>query len=209
MNAFEHTMASKIKTYDVFIAHGAADAQAAADFAVVFRANGLEPFTGEEIGHGDDVSDMVWEALAESKALVAVISRSELTPSVALEIGAAQAWNKPIYAVVTDPATIRLPASLAHVRHITPSGIEEVIFDLKRSAEALTAEEEGVLAEIYSESGVPVDAFFLDHNQLQKLTEKFNKKSGKAVRGEKLLYELLRMRKRGRLSAGSVQRKRT
>ena len=202
-------MASKLKFYDVFIAHSAADARSAADLAAVFRANGLEPFTGEEISPGDDVSDVVWEALAESKALIAVISRSELSSSVALEIGAAQAWNKPIYAVVTDPASIRLPASLARVRHITPSAIEEVIFDLKRSAEALTAEEENVLAELYTESGVPVDAFFLDHYQLRKLTEKFNKRAGKAVRGEKLLYELLRMRKRARLSAAPMHRKST
>ncbi|HEV7225667.1 MAG TPA: toll/interleukin-1 receptor domain-containing protein [Pirellulales bacterium] len=190
-------MATSAKTYDIFISHGAADSKAAADLAAVLRANDLEPFTGDEVGAGENFTDLMWEALAESKALLAILSRSELSSSMAFEIGAAQAWSKPIYAIVADPSSVRLPASLAHVRHIAPGGIEEVIYDLKHSADVLTAEDQRVLAEAYSESGVSVDAFALDHQQLRKLTEKFNRKTGKIVTGERLLFEMLRMRKRG------------
>ena len=46
-----------------------------------------------------------WEALAESRALLTILSPSGLTSSMELEIGAARAWNKPIYGVVTDPSS--------------------------------------------------------------------------------------------------------
>ena len=193
-------MASKTKTYDVFISHSAADSRAAAELATVLRANGLEPFTGEEVDLGEDISDVVWEALADCKALLAIVSRSELSSSMAFEIGAAQAWSKPIYAIVADPSSVRLPASLARVRHVAPGGIDEVIYDLKHSAEGLSAEDQRVLAEVHSESGVSVDSLALDHQQLRKLTERFTKKTGRVVTGEKVLSELFRMRKLGRLS---------
>jgi hypothetical protein len=45
------------------------------------------------------------------------------------------------------------------LRMSPPGGIEEVIYDLKHSAEALSAEDQRALAEVYSESGVSVDGF--------------------------------------------------
>lgn len=198
-------MASKAKTYDVFISHSAADSKAAAELATVLRANDIEPFTGEEIAAGEDISDITWEALADSKALLAIVSRSELSSSMAFEIGAAQAWSKPIYAIVADPSSVRLPASLARVRHVAPGGIDEVIYDLKHSTEALSAEDQHILAEMYSDSDISVDSLALDHLQLCKLTESFNKKADKAVTGERLLFEMLRMRKRGALQRFSAK----
>lgn len=201
-------MASNTKTYDVFLSYSAADSKAAAELATVLRDNGLEPFTGEEVGLGEDISDVMWEALADSKALVAIVSRPDLSSSMAFEIGAAQAWSKPIYAIVADPSSVRIPASLARVRHVAPGGIDEIIYDLKHSTEAFSAEDQQLLAEMHSESGVSVDSLALNHQQLRKLTERFNKKTGKGVTGEKVLSELLRMRKLGRLPARRARPKR-
>jgi len=190
-------MISKSKTYDVFISYSAADAQLAASAADALRHNGLEPFTESEIDASQNLSDAVWEALSESKALIAILSRSELSPSMGVEIGAAQAWAKPIYAVVTDPASVRLPSSLVGVRVFAAGGIEDIILDIVRSADTLSEEDRHMLSEVYVKNGTSVDRFALDHQQLRRVTERFNKKAGKNIPGERLLWEMLTMRKRG------------
>ena len=51
------------------------------------RANGLEAITDEELLASKDLGDALWEALAESRALLVVLSRPGLTPSMAIELG--------------------------------------------------------------------------------------------------------------------------
>lgn len=189
------------KSYDVFISHTPADTALAASLADTFRLNGLEPFTDQEMLTVENWSNAIWEALAGSKALVAILSHAEPSPSMGVEIGAAQAWSKPIYVMVTDPASTRLPVSLAHVRIVSPGGIEEVIHDIKRASIELNDDDRQVLGDVYGQMGVPVDQFALDQRHLRRITEEFHRASGKRLTGERLLSELLRMRKRGTLPA--------
>jgi TIR domain/Nucleoside 2-deoxyribosyltransferase len=194
-------MIKKATPYDVFISHAAADAKLATSFAKAFRLSGLEPFTDYDVSTSENVSDTVWEALAVCKALVAILSHAELSPAMSVEIGAAQAWNKPIYAVVSDPASIRLPSALSRMRLVVPGAIEDIIRDIKTSADELTDDDRETLQAIYLEIGVPLDRFASDHLHLRRLTQQFNRRSRKQVSGERLLAELLRMRKRGKLPA--------
>lgn len=189
------------KSYDVFISHTAADTALAASVADTFRMYGLEAFTDKEMLAVENWSDAIWEALADSKALVAILSRSEPSPSMGVEIGAAQAWSKPIYVMVTDPASTRLPLALAHVRIVSPGGIEEIIHDIQRASTELNDDDRRILAEVYVQIGVAVDRFALDQRQLRRITDAFNRAVGKQLTGERLLSELLRMRKRGALPA--------
>ena len=68
-----------------------------------------------------------WEALAESRALLTILSPSGLTSSMELEIGAARAWNKPIYGVVTDPSSTRVPPAFTRVDLYTAGRVQEII----------------------------------------------------------------------------------
>src|SRR2546421_12134310 len=108
-------MANRKKTYDVFISHSVTDAPLAVELANVCRASGLEAITGQELLPGGEASDALWEALAESRAVLAVLSPSGPTPSMGIEIGAAWAWNKPIFAIVTQPSFTRLPEALSGI----------------------------------------------------------------------------------------------
>ena len=91
-------------TYDVFISHSATDADLAKEIASASQASGLNAITYAELLPDTNASDALWDALAESTALLAILPRSGPTPAMSIEFGAARAWNKPIFGVVTDPA---------------------------------------------------------------------------------------------------------
>ncbi len=192
-------MASHSKPYDVYISHSAGDSPLATELAKVCRASGLEAMTGLELSPGAEVSNSLWEALAESRALLAILSPSGPTPSMGIEIGAAWAWNKPIFAIITEPSFTRLPASMADLKVYPPGRIGDVIEAIKLSGQQLSDEDRSLLAEVFREIGVSVDRLALDPKHLQKLVKQFCTRAGKTIPGERLLSELLRMRKQGEL----------
>lgn len=189
----------KKKVVDVFITHAAEDAKLAGELAVTCRANGLDAVTHADLAPGTDASDALWEALAESSALLAILRPTGPTPSMAIELGAARAWNKPIFAVATDLSSARAPAGLADLRFYSPGRIDDVISAIVASRKELSDEDRVVLARLYSEAGVSVDRLALDLNQLGSLARQFRSLTGKTVSGERLLSELLRLRKQGKL----------
>src|SRR5882757_5740728 len=89
--------------YDVFISHASADAEAADMLANSFRAADIAPFYALIVEPSDDVADAVWEALAESAAVVAILSPNSINEHLVLEIGAAKAWNKPVFLFLNGP----------------------------------------------------------------------------------------------------------
>jgi hypothetical protein len=190
------------KTYDVFVSHSTDDARVAVEIANACRANGLDAITYAELLPATNVSDALWEALAESRALLAVLSRSGPTPSMAIELGAARAWNKPIFGVVTDPTLTDLPPGLSGIHLYTLGRIEDVIRAIKLSGKELTEDDRSLLARLYTEIGVSVDQLALDPRRLEELVRRFSAGAGKTVPGERLLSELLRMRKQGKLRGG-------
>jgi hypothetical protein len=201
-------MIETIKTYDVFISNSAGDAKLAAEIASAFRANGLDAFTSAELAPGANISDALWEALAESRAFLAVLPPSGPTPAMTVELGAARAWNKPIYGLVTDPTAARLPLDLSHIRLFTPGRIEEVIRAVKVAGQELTDADRDLLAKAYSDIGISVDQLALQPRHLEKLAHRFSAGTGKSVSGEHLLSELLRLRKQGRLAKGGLAHRR-
>lgn len=192
-------MTTHSKTYDVFISHSAGDAPLAAELARDFRASGLEAMTGMEISPGGEVSKTLWEALAESWALVVILSPLGPTPSMGIEIGAARAWNKPMFVLVTEPSSTRLPPYMAGIKVYPATRIEDVVDAIKVSGQQLSEEDRSLLATLFGEIGASVDQLALEPKQLQELVTRFTARSGKAVSGERLLSELLRLRKRGLL----------
>src|SRR5258707_580145 len=168
------------KTNDVFVSHSTRDATLAREVASACRASGLEAVTIAELlsDEGEDVGDALWEALAESRALLAILSPSGLTPSMAIEIGAARAWNKPIFAVVTDPAVTRLPPALPGIRLYTIGRIQDVINAIQLSDRELTDEDRSYLTKLYADMGVSVDQLILNPRQLGELVKKYNRSRG-------------------------------
>lgn len=200
-------MAPVNKVYDVFLSHAAAETTLAREVAGACRVNGIEAFTDADLSPGADVSDAVWDALAECRALVLILSTSGLTSSMWVEIGAAQAWNKPIYAIVTDPA-MSPPPALARIPLYPVGRREEIVRAIKGSTQQWSNENRSLLARLYSEIGVPVDELVVNPGSLTKLVKQFRTKSGASVSGEEVLSELLRLRKQRLLPRTGGQRRR-
>jgi hypothetical protein len=192
-------MAKTDKPFDVFISYSAPDAALVLEVANRFRAADLEAFTHADPLTGPIDGDLLWEALAESRAWLAILSPSGLTPSMAIEFGAARSWNKPIYAVATDPASTRPPRALSGIRLDSIGRLPDIIQDIKANVRQLSDEDRDFLAQLYAEKGIGADQFALHPEELEDLAERFHKARGKNVPGERLLSELLRLRKQGML----------
>ena len=204
--AFEITMPSRNKTYDVFISHSACEAPLAAELANACRAGGLETATDGELSSARDAGDAVREAVVESWAFVAVISKLAPTPTMNIEIGAAWGWNKPMFVIVTEPSVTQLPAPLTRAGVYPPERIGDVIAAIKSSGRQITDDDRAILAEVYRAVGVPVDELALDEEHMQDLVKRFKARARKKVSEERLLSELFRMRKQGRLSKNRAVR---
>jgi hypothetical protein len=192
-------MPSIVKTHDVFVSHSASDVAVATQIAETCRANGLDTIAQTEIPLGEKFSDALWDALAESRALLFIISDTEPTPSMAVELGAARAWNKPIFGLLTDTTAMRLPSGFRDIPLYPINRIDEVIRAIKLTTEELSDADRITLAQIHAELDVSVDHLAIDSKSLQSLVRRFRESTGKLVPGEHLLSELLRLRKQGKL----------
>jgi hypothetical protein len=191
-------MAKRNRLCDVFIANSPGDATLATAIANTCHASGLEAITNAELPPELETSNALWEALAECRALIVILPPSGPTASMWIEIGAVRAWNKPIFGVSTDPST-RLPSALSDIRFYVTTRIDELINAIKSADRDLSEADASVLAEVYEEIGKSVDQLILEPKLRQRLVRRFTARSRKAVTEERLLSELLRMRKQRRL----------
>jgi hypothetical protein len=199
-------MASIGKTYDVFISHSAADAMLATEIAKACRTSGLDTVTDAELSADEgSLWDTLWDALAESRGVLIILSSSGTTTGMAIELGAARAWNKPIFGIVADPSNSRLPPGLSGISLYPAARIDDVIKAIKLSGQELSDHDRSKLAKLYSEIGMPVDQLTLDPKHRDHLVKRFHSQTGKLVQGERLLSELLRMRKQGKLLKTSAK----
>ncbi len=197
-------MPKLIKPFDVFISYSSKDAAIALDVAAACRQSGLEAFTVKDLPAGEDWGDAIWQALAESIAMLIILSPSGPNTWMTIEIGAASAWKKPVYALVTDPSSTRLVPGLTEVRLYTVGRLPDVIRSIQASLLQLTDEDRTVLTQVFSTMGLRSDQLALEPKQLETLAKKFARRRGKAVEGERLLSELFRLRKQGRLAGNRV-----
>lgn len=202
-------MTAPRKTNDVFISHSAEDSWLASRIAEACRLNGLDAITDGELLAGDNPGDLVWDAVAESRAVLVILSRSGLTPSMGIEVGAAQAWNKPMFGIIPDPTYTDIPSGLSGLHLYTPARIPDVIRAIKHSSAELSEDDRASLIGLYGDLGIPVDQLTLDPRDLEALVSRFREATGKSLSGERILTELLRMRKRGQLKTMAKSRPRT
>src|SRR5207244_1403323 len=110
----------------------------AVEIANASQASGMEPLTTGELAGAKDMYDALWDALTESRALFVVLPSTGPTPSMAVEIGAARAWNKPIFAIVRDPSSAQASPVLSGVRLYPIGGVDDALNTIKRSAAQLS-----------------------------------------------------------------------
>lgn len=197
-------MPSKSTTYDIFISHGSKDTSLAVEVAKSLQAHGLECFSPSALPAGANIEESMWQAMAESQALVVVIATTEPSTGIGFEIGAALAWGKPVYVIIADPANTQLSPMVSGapgVRLYPPSRIDEVAVDIQRAQDRLSQEDIATLIGEYRRIGLPVDRLTLDAGKLSELTRNFHKHSHRQAPAERLIWHLLHLRKKGKLPA--------
>jgi hypothetical protein len=186
-------------TCDVFISHNSQDKQFAVEIAEVLRSYDLQVFIDSEIPVGSKIDDAIWDAMAESQALVAVVSAAEPSAWLAIEMGAAKAWNKPMYGIVSEPSLVRVPSAFHDLLLFPRSRIEDVALEIKRSSEPLTKAEIDVLIESFLLKATPVDQLFFQPQSVSEIIEEIQSQTGRRIPSEQVLRTLIRLRKQGQL----------
>ncbi len=193
-------MSVQTTTYDVFLSYSLTEARTAGLVERALTEAGLDVFNPARADPGLPTQEMLWKVLAESAALVVIIHPQRAPGSnTAVELGAAMAWHKPIYVVRAGNGTAKPPAYLERFPAFPLSRIEDVVTSIKRSLRTLSDEERETLCEVYAEMGVSADQLLSDPASLEDLAQKFNSRSNTSYAGERLIQELLRLRKSGKL----------
>ena len=197
-------------TFDVFVSHSSRDREFAADVAGRLKFEGLQPFYDASIPLGQEISKAIWDALAECHAFIVIVSPDSTPDAMGMvELGAATAWNKPIFVLLNGPASSRIPEALGNYRVYPRNRLDEVLTQIRRNFEPITDDEREVLKETYRELNIPADRLSQSPLELQQLVESFNEKTKKQLSGTRLLSELLRLRKQAKLPHLSFKRRRT
>src|SRR5436309_2810309 len=103
--------------YDVFVSHGVHDRWIADGVQRAFVDAGLEVFAIDEVKANESFLTSMRRALAECHAVVVVLTRSTLTSqNIAVEIGMAMAWSKPIYVLYDGLTKAEIPTYLTEFR---------------------------------------------------------------------------------------------
>jgi hypothetical protein len=189
----------KEKSIDVFLSHASPDSAVAQKIVDRLQSAGLVTFSSGGLDPGKETSNGIWQALAESRALIALISPRPTSAMGIVEIGAAAVWNKPIFLLLNGPSSTKLPSALSAYPVYPINRLEDVIQAIRSTLEPLTDKEQRVLKDIYREFCIPVDQLSLSPNVLHEMTKQFNKNAHKQFSEEKLLSEILRMRKKRQL----------
>ena len=193
-------MSTTKRVYDVILLANPLDTELAEQVQQAFETSDLSVFSFTEIEPGSEWDDSVREAFAESQACVVIVTPSVIASArLAMVIGAAWGWEKPIYALMEGVSREEIPLFLTIAERIPFSELPKVVDAVVRSTAPIQAPEKRCLSELYRQTGVPADQLAIEPALLEDFTRKFNLTTKAQRSSEQILRELFRMRKRGRL----------
>lgn len=197
------------KTYDVFLSCSAIDKVYARLVELAFSTQDIDVFQADAMRADENWREMIWNAMAESAAMVLVLPSAGAMPSnTLLEIGAATAWNKPIFLISINDRAENLPSYLHDQRVYPLARLDDVVSKVKAILSPMSEENLQNLTRIYQEMAIPTDRLISMPVAIEELARRYESAFGKAVSGEQLVESLIRLRKMGKLPRLSEQRKR-
>ena len=186
------------KTFDVFLSYSLTDAKTAGLVERALTEAGLKVFfERKELAAAEGWKDDLWEGMANCEVVVVVApSEPVLASSQAVEVGAALAWQKPIYVVRSGDPAEEVPSYLQDMPSYPLSRLDDLIRSTRDALKpTLSEHERAALVAAYQELGVPADRLVTDPALLDALAKKFNDRHKTHLSGERLALELLRLRK--------------
>jgi hypothetical protein len=194
-------MSVQTTSYDVFLSYSLTEAGEADLIERALTEAGLDVFSASKaVEPSDSAGDVLWQALAESAALVVLVHpQRPPSSSVLVELGAAKAWLKPVYVVQMEPGTAKLPSYLEQFPVYPVGRLDDLAGAVKRSMSAFNEQQRSLLREVYRDLRIPADQLLRDPAALDRLAAEFNRRCDGQFPGERLVQELLRLRKGGTL----------
>jgi hypothetical protein len=190
------------KTCDVFISHGAVDRTWAAEVSQRFSEAGMTAFRIDVAEAPVKLEDTVWEALAESSAIVVLISSPTWqAQSSSIEVGAAMAWEKPAFALFKGRRPQGVPAYVEQFGVFPSDELDRLVGLVRKKMEVLSEKQQQVLFKAYNSLGVPAERLVAQPSKVDQLARRFNRATKSKVSPERLLREILRWRKQGKFRA--------
>jgi hypothetical protein len=188
------------KSYDIFLTHAAADAGLAALVIRQFEAADCGVFSQQALEVGDDFWRRMIYELVDCNAVIILLTKSSLSlPNIAVEVGAALAWDKPIFVLYDGISISDVPEYLQQFAVCPVADLRGVIGQVRQLRQPLTDQQRASLVAIYQEQRNSVDQLLIAPIRLRALADEFRRREAMPVSGKKLVQELIRLRKRGEL----------
>jgi nucleoside 2-deoxyribosyltransferase len=182
---------------DIFLSYIAADSEIAAEVEVRLEQEGISVFNPlTDIEPAEDFYERVREELGACEAVVAIVS----IPSAAqrVELGGAWAWKKPVYVITIGHTSGELGGYEKKFETFSLNQLENLASRIKANARPMTDDQRIILADVFQRMETPVDSLPTDPEALAKLERQFEKRAKTRISQERLLRELLVLRKSGR-----------
>lgn len=191
---------SNQRIIDVFVSHGRHDTGLAELLNRALTEQGLSTWLVSSLETGDQWENAIRNTMAECHAVVVLLTPAMLeSPWLAVEVGAAIAWDKPIYVLYDGVMLTQIPAFLSQFQALPVSRMSEVVSEISKSRQPLSEKDRASLVRAYQETGLSADQILLQPRAVSDLSSRYRKLSRTAIPGERLVKELLRMRKQGEL----------
>jgi hypothetical protein len=189
-------------SFDVFLSASQLDRGIADVVRRAFEARGLTVFTPADCSDSTGLifADTIHSAMADCRAFVVILSRASMNSAwTGVELGAALAWGKSIHVLLEGilPEEVT-PVFAQHPLH-PMARLRVVVEQVERSITRLTPDQAQTLRDLYLDMGVTTDRLSSDPTALNRLSRRFNRAAATNYSPERILQELIRLRKSGRL----------
>lgn len=187
---------------DVFLAASHHDAGVAEVVRRSFEEAGLAVFSSATKELGSGFWGAVREEIAAARVFVALLTPSFVKSSqLPLELGGAWARELPIYLLLESLSSKEVPSYLKRyaVKAAPITKLAEVVASVARRAKPLSAAQREQLAGLYADLGVSSDQLAQQPDALEMLARKFNDAAASRMSAERVLQEVVRLRKQGKL----------
>jgi hypothetical protein len=191
-------MSTVTRPFDIFIVHAQSDAASVLDIAQKLSDSGFNILDDEWVEPGRPFGEGIRDAINNADAIVVLSTPASLKSDyVFIEIGAATAWDKPIFVVRSGVSVNELPVSLSPYWNCPISEMDQLTATLSsrlhEESIRLNDEEQAVLAKVYADFRLPVDE--LEYDQLEKIADRVSRRTGKQISAEMAMQGLIRMKK--------------
>jgi hypothetical protein len=196
-------MSTKQQVMDVFLSHSTHDLAVAEFIRRAFEEVGLSVFSHGDLRPGRNFDDAIRDAIGECRAFVALLTPLSVgSTRLAVEYGGAWVWHKPVYFLLENVAHRDVPAYLKSKSHrFEPiSGQPAIITEIARLTKPLSDTQRESLIRLYAEGNLSTDMLIFSPTDLEALTRRFNVISDSHISSDRVIHELVRLRKQGKLT---------